>query len=60
MDGVGCRGELGANLIGVGVMQVVEDGERLLPGIPGLPWVACSVVGVAEMGEALGFIGAVG
>ena len=32
---VGCAGELGADLTGVGVLQVVEDGQRLLPGLPG-------------------------
>ena len=28
-------GELGADLADVGVLQVLEDGERLLPGLPG-------------------------
>ena len=60
VDGVSCRGELGANLTGVGVVQVVEDGQRLPPGIPGLPRVAGGVVGVAEVGEDLGLVGAVG
>jgi hypothetical protein len=31
-----CAGELGADLVCAGVLQVLEDGERLLPGLPGL------------------------
>jgi hypothetical protein len=31
-----CAGELGPHLVGVGVLQVLEDGEGLLPGLPGL------------------------
>jgi hypothetical protein len=31
-----CAGELGADLAGVGVLQVLEDGQRLLPGLLGL------------------------
>ncbi len=37
VDGAVCRAELGAELAGVGVMQVVEDGQRPPPGILGLP-----------------------
>src|SRR5882724_10017915 len=60
VDGVVRCGELGANLAGVRVMQVVEDGQRLLPGIPGLTRVACGVVGVPEASEDLSLVGAVG
>jgi hypothetical protein len=33
------------------VLQVLEDGERLLPGVPGLRQLAGGVAGVAEVGE---------
>ena len=51
--------ELGADLVGVGVLQVLEDGERLLPGLPGLRQLAGGVAGVAEVGEGLRFAAAV-
>ena len=54
-----CAGELGADLAGVGVLQVLEDGECLLPGLPGLGQLAGSVAGVAEVGESARVIGAV-
>jgi hypothetical protein len=38
-----CAGELGADLAGVGVLQVLEDGQRRLPGLPGLRQLAGSV-----------------
>jgi hypothetical protein len=40
-------GELGPDLAGVGVMQVVEDGQRLLPDLPGPRKVASCLVSVA-------------
>ena len=49
-------GELGADLAGVGVPQVVEDGQRLLPGLPGLRQLAGGVARVAEVGEGVRFI----
>ena len=33
--GAGRAGELGADLAGVGVVQVIQDVQGLLPGIPG-------------------------
>ena len=50
-----CAGELGADLIGVGVLQVLEDRHRLLPGLPGLRQFAGQVAGVADSGESAGF-----
>jgi hypothetical protein len=50
-----CAGELGADLVGVRVLQVLEDGQCLLPGLPGLRQLADGLVGVAEEGEGLGF-----
>ena len=54
-----CGCELGADLVGVGMLQVVKDGERLLPGLPGLRQLARGVAGVAEVGEGVRFIEAV-
>jgi hypothetical protein len=51
-----CAGELGADLAGVGVLQVLEDGQRLLPGLPGLGQLAGGVAGVAEVGQDVRFI----
>jgi hypothetical protein len=48
-----CAGELGADLAGVGVLQVLEDGERLLPGLLGLGQLAGGVMVVAKVGEAV-------
>jgi hypothetical protein len=42
-------------LIGVGVVQVVEDDQGLLAGSPGLLLVTGRVKGIAEVGEDLGF-----
>src|SRR5215831_19489885 len=52
-------GELGADLVGVGVVEVVQDRERFLPGRAGLVWVPSGVLGVAEMAERLGLAPAV-
>jgi hypothetical protein len=46
-----CAGELGADLVGVGMLQAFEDGEPLLPGFPGLRQLADRAAGVANMGE---------
>jgi hypothetical protein len=54
-----CAGELGADRAGVGELQVVEDGQRLLPGLPGLGQLPGGVAGVAEVSEGLRFIEAV-
>jgi hypothetical protein len=40
-------GEFGADRGGVGVVEVVEDGQRLLPGDAGSLGIADGVVGVA-------------
>jgi hypothetical protein len=47
-------GELGPNLGGVGVFEVVEDADGLLPDVGGLVVVTGRVPGVAEPSEALG------
>ena len=54
-DVVVCATEPGADLAGVGVLQVLEDGQRLLPGLPGLRQFAGSVAGVAKVGEGVRF-----
>jgi hypothetical protein len=46
--------ELGADLVGVGVVEVVEDGQGLLPGVASGLGVAGGVVGVAKAGEGFG------
>ena len=51
-----CAGELGADLAGVRVLQTLEDGQRLLPGLPGLGQLAGGVAGVAEVGQDVRFI----
>src|SRR5258708_1358170 len=52
--------ESGADVFGVGVVEVVEDGQCLLPGVAGSVGVVSGVGGVAEMGEGVGFLVAVG
>jgi hypothetical protein len=47
--------EFGAEGVGVGVVQVVEDGQGLLPCLTGCFGRAGRVVGVAEVGEGHGF-----
>ncbi len=44
---------------GVGVVQVVKDGQGLGPGLPGSGQVAVGVVGVAGVDERVGFLVAV-
>jgi hypothetical protein len=51
--------ELGAHGVSVGVVDVGEDGQGLLPGGAGRLVVAGGVVRVAEVGERVGFEGAV-
>lgn len=48
-------GGFGADLGGVGVLEIVEDGEGLLPGLPGLQQLADGTADVAEVGEGVGF-----
>jgi hypothetical protein len=52
---VGCAGELGADLTSVGVLQVFEDGEGLLPGLLGPRQLAGGVMVVAKVGEGVRF-----
>jgi hypothetical protein len=54
-----CAGELGADLVGVGVLQVLEDDEGQLPGVPSLCQLAGRLAGVAEVGEGVRFVRAV-
>jgi hypothetical protein len=52
IDGVGSSaqaGEFGAGLVGVRMIEVVEDGQGLSPGIAGGVEVAGGVLGVAEV-----------
>jgi len=51
--------ELGADLLRVGMMQVVEDVQGLLPRLPGLLSPAAGVAGVAKVGDRDGFLVAV-
>src|SRR5882757_9967086 len=51
-----CAREHGTDLDGsVAILQVVEDGERLLPGSPGLRGLAGGLAGLAEVGEGFRF-----
>src|SRR5262249_47426013 len=52
-------GELGANLIGGGMLDVVIDGQCLLPGVSGLWQLASGVACVADVCKELRFIGAI-
>jgi hypothetical protein len=54
MRGRAEAGELGADLAGVGMVEVVQDGERFLPGGAGLIRLTGSEAGVADMAEGLG------
>ena len=55
----GYAGEFGADLGGVGVLEIVEDGQGLLPGLPGLQQLASGTANIAEVGEGIGFSPAV-
>ena len=37
------------------MLEIVEDGECLLPCLPGLQQLACSAADIAEVGEGVGF-----
>jgi hypothetical protein len=52
-------GELSADLVGVGMLHVLEHGQCLLPGLPGLGQLAGGVAGVAKVGEGTRFEAAV-
>src|SRR3954454_15472046 len=49
----------GADILGVGVAELVKDGEGFAPGISGGGGLAGSMVGVAEVGQGVGFVVAV-
>jgi hypothetical protein len=51
--------EFGADLVGGGVAEVVEDGQGLSPGIVGGLGIAGGEAGLAEAGEGVGFLVAV-
>src|SRR3954470_14652171 len=51
--------EFGADRVGAGVVQVLEDAPGLLPGVPGTLLGAAGVMGVAEQGEEVGIAGRV-
>jgi AcrR family transcriptional regulator len=64
VDGLGAlRGvqavQLGADLVGIGVLSVLENGKCLLPGIPSLGQIASGVTSIAEMGKDFRFVVAV-
>jgi hypothetical protein len=46
-----CAGELGADLVGVGMPDFLEDGQRLPPGPAGLGQLAGGVTGVPVVGK---------
>lgn len=46
--------EFGADLVGVGVVQLGEDGECVLPGLAGSVALTGGVVGVAQVRQRLG------
>ncbi len=48
--------ELGANLLGVSVVQVVEGSQGLRPRGAGGGYVAAGVVGVADVGQGFRFL----
>lgn len=48
--------KFGANVVGVGVAEFVEDVEGLLPEAPGCGKVFAGAAGVAEVGEGFGFV----
>lgn len=51
-----CAGELGADLAGIGVVQAVEDGQRLPPGVAGMVRLAGGEARVTKVGEGRGFV----
>ena len=48
-------GEFRADLGGVGVIQIVEDGECLLPGVSGAQRLADGAADIAQVGQGVGF-----
>ena len=58
-DRTGLPSKFGTDLVGVGVVQVVEDDQGLLPGSQCCLLVAGRVTGIAEVCEDLGFVEAV-
>ena len=52
-------GELDANLVGVWMLEFLEDREGLLPGLHRLRVVGGGVPGVAEVGQGVGLVVAV-
>jgi hypothetical protein len=50
------QGKLGADLFGVGVVQVFEDGESTGPRVAGGGYIAAGVMSIACVGEGLGFL----
>src|SRR5439155_23286523 len=51
--------ELGTDGVRVGMVEIVQDGRGILPGVPGAVRVSGGVPGVAEVGERGGFLVAV-
>jgi hypothetical protein len=49
-------GDFGPNLIGIGVVKLVEDGQSVLPRHAGGVGVVGGVVGVAEVSAGGGFV----
>ena len=49
----------GAYFVGVGVVEVVEDGQGLVPGFAGGGVVSSGVMGVGEAAEGFGLLVAV-
>jgi len=48
--------ELDADLVGVGVAELVEDGQGVMPGGAGGVEVTGGVLGISEVGEGGGFV----
>ena len=48
----GAVAKLGSELFGVGVVELVEDDQCLLPGVVSRPGIAGRHVGIAEVGQA--------
>jgi hypothetical protein len=48
--------ELPADLLGIGVIHLVQDRQGLPPGAAGGPWVGGIVAGVPEAGESAGVV----
>jgi hypothetical protein len=51
--GFGWGVESGSNGVGIGVVEVVEDAQGLLPGVAGGNVVSGGLMGVAEVDENL-------